>query len=104
MKQDAGADLTEDEVMTFVAERIAPHKKVRAVEFIDQIPKSACGKILRKDLRARENAASLTRSGVTRHRPRSWRASPLRVVGVPLVEARQQVGEPRQRWDQPSGW
>jgi acyl-coenzyme A synthetase/AMP-(fatty) acid ligase len=27
---------------------------VRVVEFIDQIPKSASGKILRKDLRARE--------------------------------------------------
>jgi acyl-CoA synthetase (AMP-forming)/AMP-acid ligase II len=49
-----GADLTADDVMTFVAERIAPHKKVRVVEFIDQIPKSASGKILRKDLRARE--------------------------------------------------
>jgi len=56
VKQAAGADLTEDEVMTFVAERIAPHKKVRVVEFIDVIPKSASGKILRKDLRARETA------------------------------------------------
>ena len=42
--------------MTFVAEHVAPHKKVRAVEFIDAIPKSAAGKILRKDLRARESA------------------------------------------------
>jgi acyl-CoA synthetase (AMP-forming)/AMP-acid ligase II len=56
VKQAAGADLTEDEVMAFVAERVAPHKKVRVVEFIDEIPKSASGKILRKDLRARENA------------------------------------------------
>ncbi|MFW0795193.1 AMP-binding protein [Gordonia sp. CPCC 205515] len=45
------ADLTEDEVMEFVAAKVAPHKKVRAVEFIDAIPKSASGKILRKDLR-----------------------------------------------------
>ncbi len=58
VKQAAGADLTEDEVMLFVAERIAPHKKVRAVEFIESIPKSASGKILRKDLRAREKAAT----------------------------------------------
>ena len=43
--------------MDFVAERIAPHKKVRVVEFIEAIPKSASGKILRKDLRAREAAA-----------------------------------------------
>jgi acyl-CoA synthetase (AMP-forming)/AMP-acid ligase II len=52
-----GADISEDDVMSFVAERIAPHKKVRVVEFIDQIPKSGSGKILRKDLRARENAS-----------------------------------------------
>jgi acyl-CoA synthetase (AMP-forming)/AMP-acid ligase II len=51
-----GAALTEDDVMAFVAERIAPHKKVRVVEFIERIPKSASGKILRKDLRAREAA------------------------------------------------
>ncbi|MGW0039129.1 AMP-binding protein [Gordonia sp. NPDC003376] len=41
-----------DEVMSFVAERVSPHKKVRLVEFIDTVPKSAAGKILRKDLRA----------------------------------------------------
>ncbi|MGH3565895.1 MAG: 4-coumarate--CoA ligase family protein [Pseudonocardia sp.] len=58
VRQQAGADLTADDVMTFVAERIAPHKKVRVVEFIEEIPKSASGKILRKDLRAREAAAS----------------------------------------------
>lgn len=46
--------LTADEVMAFVAENVAPHKKVRRVEFIDAIPKSSAGKILRKDLRARE--------------------------------------------------
>ncbi|MCK8613263.1 4-coumarate--CoA ligase family protein [Gordonia sp. C13] len=45
------AELTEDEVMEFVASKVAPHKKVRAVEFIEAIPKSASGKILRKDLR-----------------------------------------------------
>jgi acyl-CoA synthetase (AMP-forming)/AMP-acid ligase II len=54
----AGADLTEDDVAGFVAEQVAPHKKVRRVEFIDAIPKSASGKILRKDLRAREKAAA----------------------------------------------
>jgi acyl-CoA synthetase (AMP-forming)/AMP-acid ligase II len=49
-----GADLTAAEVEAFVAERVAPHKKVRAVEFVAAIPKSASGKILRRDLRARE--------------------------------------------------
>jgi acyl-CoA synthetase (AMP-forming)/AMP-acid ligase II len=45
------ASLTEAEVMEFVAGQVAPYKKVRKVEFIDAIPKSASGKILRKDLR-----------------------------------------------------
>ena len=49
-----GAELTADDAMAFVAAEVAPHKKVRRVEFIDAIPKSASGKILRKDLRARE--------------------------------------------------
>jgi acyl-CoA synthetase (AMP-forming)/AMP-acid ligase II len=46
-----GVDLTAEEVMTFVAGQVAPYKKVRQVEFIDAIPKSAAGKILRKELR-----------------------------------------------------
>jgi acyl-CoA synthetase (AMP-forming)/AMP-acid ligase II len=54
----AGAeDVTAETVMAFVAERVAPHKKVRVVEFLDAIPKSSSGKILRKDLRAREKVA-----------------------------------------------
>jgi acyl-CoA synthetase (AMP-forming)/AMP-acid ligase II len=47
----SGAELTEAEVMDFVAGQVAPYKKVRQVEFIEVIPKSASGKILRKDLR-----------------------------------------------------
>jgi acyl-CoA synthetase (AMP-forming)/AMP-acid ligase II len=54
VRRDGNADLTAEDVMAFVAERVAPHKKVRVVEFVDEIPKSASGKILRKDLRARE--------------------------------------------------
>lgn len=46
--------LTGDDVIAFVAENVAPHKKVRRVEFVDVIPKSSAGKILRKELRARE--------------------------------------------------
>jgi acyl-CoA synthetase (AMP-forming)/AMP-acid ligase II len=37
-----------EELMEFVAARVAPHKKIRSVEFIDKIPKSASGKILRR--------------------------------------------------------
>jgi acyl-CoA synthetase (AMP-forming)/AMP-acid ligase II len=41
---------TAEELMDFVAERVAPHKKIRLLEFIDKIPKSASGKILRRVL------------------------------------------------------
>ncbi|MGW4340974.1 AMP-binding enzyme, partial [Rhodococcus koreensis] len=51
-----GAELDEAAVIAFVADRVSPHKKVRRVEFIDLVPKSAAGKILRKDLRTRETA------------------------------------------------
>ena len=49
-------DITPEQIMAYVAERVAPYKKVRAVEIIDQIPKSPSGKILRRVLVAREKA------------------------------------------------
>jgi acyl-CoA synthetase (AMP-forming)/AMP-acid ligase II len=52
--------LTPDEVTAFVAERVAPYKKVRAVEIIDQIPKTPSGKVLRRVLIERERAAALS--------------------------------------------
>jgi acyl-coenzyme A synthetase/AMP-(fatty) acid ligase len=53
------AVLTPAEVMDFVAARVAPHKRIRACEFIDEIPKSASGKILRRVLVDRERAAQV---------------------------------------------
>jgi acyl-CoA synthetase (AMP-forming)/AMP-acid ligase II len=44
-------------VTAFVAERVAPSKKVRAVEIIEEIPKAPSGKILRRVLIERERAA-----------------------------------------------
>ncbi len=41
---------TAEELMDFVAASVAPHKKIRLLEFIDKIPKSASGKILRRIL------------------------------------------------------
>jgi 4-coumarate--CoA ligase len=46
-----GKSLNAGDVLEFVADRVAPYKKVRAVEFVAAIPKSASGKILRKNLR-----------------------------------------------------
>lgn len=56
----ARAPLTADEVMSFVADRVSPYKKVRAVEFVDSIPKSPSGKILRRLLVDRERAKAAT--------------------------------------------
>jgi acyl-CoA synthetase (AMP-forming)/AMP-acid ligase II len=51
------APIEADELMAWVAERVAPYKKIRKVEFIDVIPKSASGKILRRVLVERDRAA-----------------------------------------------
>ena len=52
------AELTEEEVKAFVADRVAVFKKVVYVEFVDKIEKSASGKILRRKYRAREAEAA----------------------------------------------
>ena len=48
--------LTADEVIAFVHAEVAHYKRVRHVEFVDAIPKSASGKILRRVLVDRERA------------------------------------------------
>jgi long-chain acyl-CoA synthetase len=49
LKPDAGA--TADEIMGFVNERVAPYKHIREVNFIDEMPVSGAGKVLKKVLR-----------------------------------------------------
>lgn len=44
---------TPEEIMAYVAERVAPYKKIRRVEFVDQIPRTPVGKIERRSLRER---------------------------------------------------
>ncbi len=46
-----GATATDEEIKAHVAAHLAHYKHVRVVEFIDAIPKSASGKILRRQLR-----------------------------------------------------
>ena len=57
----ADGHITPEEVAAFVAERVAPYKKLRSVELIDAIPKSPSGKILRRYLIERERTAAVTR-------------------------------------------
>jgi acyl-CoA synthetase (AMP-forming)/AMP-acid ligase II len=45
-----------DVLLDFVAERVAPFKRIRHIEFVDKIPKSASGKILRRVLVEMEKA------------------------------------------------
>ncbi len=54
----ADAELSAQQVIDYVAERVAPHKKVRAVEFVDEIPRSLSGKILRRVLMERDRQAA----------------------------------------------
>ena len=49
-----GGELDPDSVMRFVAEQVAPYKRIRAVEIVDEIPKSPSGRILRRVLEERE--------------------------------------------------
>ncbi|MDZ7685714.1 MAG: hypothetical protein U5O39_12480 [Gammaproteobacteria bacterium] len=47
----AGASLSAEDIQQFVADQVAHYKQVRMVSFVDEIPKSASGKILRRMLR-----------------------------------------------------
>ena len=48
------AQATADELIAFVKERIADYKRVREVEFVEKVPRTASGKILRRELAERE--------------------------------------------------
>jgi 4-coumarate--CoA ligase len=48
---------TLEEIGTYLEDRLAHYKQVRALEVVDEIPKSASGKILRRFLRDRVTAA-----------------------------------------------
>ena len=45
-----------DSAGTEVSERVAPYKRIRRCEIVDEIPKSASGKILRRVLVEQERA------------------------------------------------
>ncbi len=50
LKPESKGKVSDDHIMDWVAERISAYKKIREVEFVDQIPKSGSGKILRREL------------------------------------------------------
>ncbi|CAH2090534.1 unnamed protein product [Euphydryas editha] len=46
-----GQNTSPEELQTFVANKVAPFKKIEEVVFVDDIPKTSSGKILRKELK-----------------------------------------------------
>lgn len=54
----SGAKVTAEELMKFVGERVAGYKKIREVEFVDAIPRSLAGKVLRREFIERERKLS----------------------------------------------
>ena len=52
-----GGSATDAELKAFVKDRLAPYKYPRAIEFVDELPKTATGKIQRFKLRERESVA-----------------------------------------------
>ena len=51
-----GEKMTEEEVIKFCQEKLAKYKVPKIVEFMDSLPKSGVGKVLRKELRAMDLA------------------------------------------------
>lgn len=50
LKPESSGKVTKQEIMDWVAERISAYKKIREIEFVNDIPKSGSGKILRREL------------------------------------------------------
>lgn len=60
-------ELDADELMTWVTGQVAPYKRIRQVEFVDQIPKSSSGKILRRVLVEQERARVAAATSAASH-------------------------------------
>ena len=47
----AGAEISEEELIAWAKEQLAAYKYPRSVDFVDELPKTTTGKILRRELR-----------------------------------------------------
>jgi acyl-CoA synthetase (AMP-forming)/AMP-acid ligase II len=54
------SSLTEEDVKRYVADQVAPYKRLKAVKFVREIPRSQAGKILRRVLRDSEAGKTVT--------------------------------------------
>ena len=54
LKPEYRGKVSEEEIIEWMRERISGYKRVREVEFVDELPRTAAGKLLRRLLRERE--------------------------------------------------
>jgi benzoate-CoA ligase len=54
----SGASATADELKAFVKDKLAPYKYPRLIEFVQELPKTATGKIQRFKLRDQESTGT----------------------------------------------
>ena len=52
------AEVSAAELEAWVADRVAPYKRLRGVHFVDQVPRSPTGKLLRRVLVEAERAGA----------------------------------------------
>jgi acyl-CoA synthetase (AMP-forming)/AMP-acid ligase II len=55
---ESGVDVSEGDLKAHVKANLAGYKTPREIEFLDELPRNATGKILKRDLRARETQQS----------------------------------------------
>ena len=86
---DAGAALTAESVMAAVNDKVTPYKRLRDVVFIDAIPVSAAGKVLKRELAAQgageaveptarrdpNGCGGAHRAAPAHYCPRGWKSS-----------------------------
>lgn len=58
LREEYRGKVTEEEIKAFCKENISTYKSPRIVEFMDELPKSAVGKVLRRKLREMERERS----------------------------------------------
>ena len=80
---DAGAALTAESVMAAVNDKVTPYKRLRDVVFIDAIPVSAAGKVLKRELAAKERE----KVGLTARRRLTRSGAAARAVGRSVSSA-----------------
>jgi acyl-coenzyme A synthetase/AMP-(fatty) acid ligase len=58
VKDAADPEQVAEEVLAYVAERVAPYKRVRRHEIVEAVPRTPSGKIVRRGLIERERSAA----------------------------------------------